>query len=123
MKKNKWVRESYKDSVSDLVPGQAMSASELWERFNRGQRLVINQRPINLYPADAEGNYIDKSVKDESLDNVLPDIEDRVDIEDYIDDIRHRREEIKLEQEHHRQNFTKRDASETLETQNVAQKS
>lgn len=118
MKRNKWVRESYKECVSDLVPGQAMSANELWERFNRGQRLVINQRPVNLYAADADGNFIDKSIKDDTLDNVMPDLEDRVDIEDYINDVRYQRDEIKKERE--RRKKIKDDKVENEETQNVA---
>lgn len=116
MKRNKWIRESYKESKSDLVPGQAMSAQELWERFNRGQRLVINQRPINLYPADSDGNYVDKSIKDETIENVMPDIEDRVDIEDYLEEVNQQREYIKKERE---KRNTKTEKDKNLETQNV----
>lgn len=92
--KNRFVPETYKNSVSDVIPGQAMSANELWERFNRGQRLVINQRPVNLYPSDADGNFIDPSIKDEDFNNVMPDIDDPVDLEDYIEESQRSKKEI-----------------------------
>lgn len=91
----KFFRESYPDVSPDLVPGQALDLVDLWNRFNRGQRLLVNQRPINLYECDEDGNYIDPNIKDEDFNQVLPDIEDRVDLEDYLSDIKTKKSKIK----------------------------
>ena len=89
------VKEDYSNAISDVVPGQAMDLTELWNRFNRGQRLLVNQRPINIYETDEYGNFIDPRIKDETLDNVMPDIEDPVDIEEYLEETNKIKEEIK----------------------------
>lgn len=89
------VKEDYSTAISDVVPGQSMDLTELWNRFNRGQRLLVNQRPINIYETDENGNFIDPRIKDESFDNVMPDIEDPVDIEEYLEETNQIKEEIK----------------------------
>ena len=79
--------QSFKNEISQTIPGQAMDLVELVRRFTQGQRLVINNRPLNVFECDEQGNFYDKTIKDETFDNVLPDIDDRVDIEEYLESL------------------------------------
>ena len=87
--------ESYDGVESNVVPDQSMSLTELVQRFSNGQRLLVNQRPLNVYPADEDGNFIDSSIHDEDERNVMPDLEDRVDIEEYLEEVNAFKDDLK----------------------------
>lgn len=103
--------ENYEGVVSSAVPGQSMSLGELVQRFTNGQRLLINSRPIDVHPCDEEGNFIDQNIKDEDERNVMPDIEDRVDLEEYLEEIHDFKEDLK--------NRSKEDKNKEQKDENV----
>lgn len=87
--------QSFSRCTRQVIDGQAMSLVELVQRFTQGQRLVVNNRPINLYSTDENGDYVDHSVNDEDFRNVMPDIEDPVDVQDYLDELVESKKDLK----------------------------
>lgn len=73
-------------SESCTIEGQSFKIKDLLERFSRGQRLNITQRPINILQ---DGDH------DETLDFDSPLIDDPVDAEEYLEYVKRKREYLK----------------------------
>lgn len=70
------------DHPSAARPDEAIDLNELVKRFTRGERLLVNNRPVNFFETGEDGEFL-HGIKDEDYDNVLPQIEDPVDLEDF----------------------------------------
>ena len=70
---------------TEVIPGQAYSIKELLERATRGQRLNVPLHPSNLIKdlGDAPDAHF-RQQGDEDFDNVPPEINDRVELDEFI---------------------------------------
>lgn len=76
------------DFDSCTIPGQDYSISELLARFSRGERLNVVQRPVNILH-DGE--------LDETEDNILPQLDDITELEEYNNYIQEQKKQINEE--------------------------
>lgn len=94
-------------STPNLVPNEALSLRELFERTQRGQRLGVNTRmrtddcPDNMYRMEYEIDpntgepRLKKDIYEETFDYVPPgDINDITDVQRYSEEVAERKKEL-----------------------------
>lgn len=76
--------KSFRDDHT--VSGQDYDIMDLLRRFTRGERLNIKERPVNeLLPGDS----------DESFENILPIVDDIVELQELDDQIKYSKEKLR----------------------------
>lgn len=89
-----------------VISGQDYDIMDLLRRFSRGERLNVNQRPMNiLEPGD----------HDETFDNILPQVDDITELEELHNDLEDQKKWLQERREDERKRKTKKAPKPTSE--------